>query len=588
MHRIINTLILICFFGLYTSHAEAYDYKIKNINFKEKEDTISIFILFDGLSLKPEVKRTGKKLVLSFKDTKINTINPKLPEGIKKFDIELEDNNTKLFIETKYTLKDIKQKENKIIITLIKEKENSFPYDLPPQIGEIKTPFQDKKYTGEKISLDLQDADIRTVFRMLSEIGNVNIVLGDQISGKITLKLKDVPWDQVLDIVMARFGLGKAEINGIIYIAPLQKLQKQTEEIRKLKEAMIQEKEITPLKREYLTLNYVKACDLIDSGTIKSLMTERGTISCDDRANLLIIKDTSIAINAIKNLIKRIDIPNKQVLIEARIVEISSNFARNLGIQWYGGYYNSGNFRIGPSSAFPVGSGGNPVDGVYDTSTGQNTETPRDSFSKGSLPFGPIVDLGIPEATTTLGLAIGHITSTSALLLDMRLSALETQGLGKIVSAPKIITKDNEEALIRQGYQIPYPQITAEGTVATEFANADLTLKVIPHILPNNEIKLSIDINKSEPDWSRQVNGVPSIITRSAKTFVRVPNGGTVVIGGLKVTKKNESYGRVPGLSKIPGAGNLFKNSQKSQEEQELLIFITAKVVSSAVEEIDY
>ena len=247
-----------------------------------------------------------------------------------------------------------------------------------------------------------------------------------------------------------------------------------------------------------------------------------------------------------------------------------------MGIQWFGGYYktnDTSSFRIGPSTQIPHGDTGRPAQGgIYDSA---------------KSPFGPIVDLGVPY-TSKLGFGIAHITKSSALLLDMHLSALEQEGLGKVVSSPRIITRDNGEALIRQGYKIPYPELTSEGTVATEFVDVDLALKVVPHILVNNEIRLEITIDKSEPDWSREVNGVPAIMRRSAETYVRVPNGGTVVIGGLKVAKKYEAYDRVPGISKVPGVGNLFKNSQRSEEDQELLIFITAKVISTAVEEVDY
>ncbi|OAG27598.1 type IV pilus secretin PilQ [Thermodesulfatator autotrophicus] len=591
MYRIIKFLLIFSFFLTVAQISFASINKIVDISFYQKDKFLSLIVKFENNAISPEISSEEDKIILSFNDTKLLSFKDDLPEQIKKISFELRDNKLYIFIYT--NLKVLKDyiKKNSYVLQLAKssDSEKYFPYNLPPEPKNIEIPFEKKEYSGKKISLDLQDADIRTVFRMLSEIGGLNIVLGEDIQGKITLKIKDVPWDQVLDIIMAKFGLGKTEINNILYVAPLAKLQKQVEEIKKLRSSMAETQELGPTVTEYIKVNYINACDLlsqeqerkrtqmesstVDDVTIKKrytgpsilpLLSKKGSISCDSRTSMLIVKDIPDAINEIKKLLKKIDVPTKQVLMEARIVEVSSNFARNLGIQWFGGYYKTNqetSFRLSPNQ-----SSGTDVT---------------------SNPFGSIVDLGVP-ANTNLGIAIGHITETSAALLDLRLSALEQQGLGKIVSAPVVITRDNGEAVIKQGYQIPYLELTSDGTATTKFINADLTLKVTPHILPNNEIRLEVTIDKSEPDWTRQVNNVPTIISRKVKTYVRVPNNGTVVIGGLKISKKQEAYDRVPGLSKIPGAGNLFKNSQKTQEDQELLIFITAKVVSSAVEDVDY
>ncbi len=566
--------------------------------FSSQEDQISrlIFRFQEGVpkfSISPEKEGVGIRIV--FEQSSLNGQPPvvDLKGLITQIDFYQSGGDLIVSLNTKKRVSFDYLVSGRDFILSLKSKEaaENFPYQLPPTPSDITVPFYQTKYKGQKISLDLQNADVQSVFRLLSEVGGVNIVLGEEIQGKVTLKLKDVPWDQVLDIVMARFGLGKVTLDGVIYIAPIGALQKRAEELKSLKRTLAEGEDLGPLKTEYITVNYVSACDLLKAtvsagqgqtgqtgaghSLIHTLLTKRGSVSCDARTNTLIVKDTESAIQAVKELVAKLDIPTKQVLIEARIVEANTNFTRNLGVQWYGGYYktnNKTNFRISPSTQLPTGKAGRPSDGVYDTSV---------------APFGPIVDLGV-ASTSQLGFAIGYITKTSALLLDVHLSAMEQQGQGRIVSAPRIITRDNGEALIRQGYKVPYLELTSEGTATTKFIDADLTLKVIPHILPNNEIRLEINIDKSEPDWAKQVNGVPAILTRTAQTFLRVPNGGTVVIGGLKIAKRQETYDRVPGLSKIPAVGNLFKNSQKNQEEQELVIFITAKVVSSAVEDIDY
>jgi len=619
MLRIIYFIILMIYFlSPITSSANI----INGLKVTKIQTTLILEITFeDEIKIPTIIPQTkNKEFKIIFPQTSLkNSYISKLPKIVEKIELQKKGLDTEINLYLTKSLNPIiKTEKNKIFLEFKNEENEDFPYKLPPIPQKISTPFQTKKYVGKKISIDLQDADIKSVIRLISEIANVNIILGEEIDGKVTLKIKETPWDQVLDIIMARFNLGKAELNNVIYIAPLSSLKKQTEELNKLKEEMAREREISPLKIKRIQAYYINVCSLIGNQEktewkskykeeedlyiitkqreiVNSLLSEKGSVSCDPRTNTLIIKDKEKNINEIEKVIKSLDVPTKQVLIEARIVEVLSSFAKNLGIQWYGGYYKVGhktNWGINPRPYVPTGNNGRPVDGVYDLEKGKNAPSVREGFipaypEAGPLPFGPIVDLGVP-ATSKLGIALGYITKTSAFLLDLQLMAKEEQGILKIISAPKIITRDNDKAVIRQGYKIPYLELTDQGTATTKFIDADLTLKVIPHILPNNEIRLEINIDKSEPDWAKQVNGVPAILTRSAQTFVRVPNGGTVVIGGLKVSKKQESYGRVPGLSKIPAVGNLFKNSQKNQEEQELLIFITSKVITSAVEEIDY
>ena len=605
MRRIAKaTKILVYIVAIFIAYStNIFAKNLCDIKIQEKEQKIIIKLVCAPSTSKPKILPQGSATAfrIIIPNSTVKYDYSSLPNSIKKIDLHKNGHDTELaiFLKDQYT-PSIKEQNEKVIIAFQKGSKN-FSYKLPEMPKEIYTPFKKPKYTGAKISIDIQNADIKSVLRMLSEVGNVNIVLGEEIEGKITLKVRNVPWDQVLDIIMARFGLGKVELNGIIFIAPLSTLQKRAEELKKVKEALAEEEKTGPLKTKYITLNYINACDLIKEQqqnkkgvSIVDVLSEKGKATCDSRTNTLIIKDTEDHIEEIENIISKLDIPSKQVLIEARIVEISSKFAKNLGIQWFGGYYKTNdktNFKISPSTTFPVGKGGQPLSGIYDETGGPGWSSFDGERWTAPLPFGPIVDLSVP-ASSKLGFAIGHITKTSALLLDLQLSALEEEGQGKIVSAPRIITRDNGEAVIKQGYQIPYLELTEQGTATTKFVDADLTLKVTPHILPNNEIRLVINIDKSEPDWTKAIvlhgYSVPAILKRSAQTFVRVPNGGTVVIGGLKVAKKQETYGKVPGLSKLPAVGNLFKNSQKSQEEQELLIFITSKVITSAVEEIDY
>jgi len=299
-------------------------------------------------------------------------------------------------------------------------------------------------------------------------------------------------------------------------------------------------------------------------------------------------------------LIAELDQPVKQVLIQAKIVEINSNFTHRLGIRWSGAAWkitNDSLISISPKTKIlPSGnslpSGTAPSVGIV--APGINIDDESDEYNRQdyqtpgniSTPSAAIVDLGV-EGPTNLGLTFGKISTDSALLLDVQLSAMEEEGMAKIISSPKILTIDHLEAEIKQGYKIPYLKQTQDG-VSTEFLDAGLTLKVIPHVTPDNRITLEIDTEKSAPDWSRTVNGVPTVVTRAAKSKVLVENGETIVIGGIRTEDLVQSHGKVPGLGNLPWVGNLFKNKEYQNNKAELLIFITARVVTADVKDVDY
>ncbi len=466
------------------------------------------------------------------------------------------------------------------------------PFEIPSAPQNIKFPSENHKYHGQKISIDVQDADVQNVLRLLAKIGGFNLVLSDDVQGKITLSLHDVPWDQVLDIVLASKNLGMVKRGNVIRIAPLKTLQMETEQLAQIKAALSKEENVAPLKTAYLQVNYAKAAEIAKQ--IQALLSERGTVTYDERTNKIILKDVPSVIKKAKELIAKLDEPVKQVLIEAKIVEINNTFERRLGIRWSGAAMQINNTSFVSASPGttvtlpqqPLNGATISVPGVSPAVTSSSTSSTSTSTTTSTPTSSAIVDLGV-IGTTTLGLTWGTISQHSALLLDVQLSAMEDEGLAKIISSPKIITMDHLPAEINQGFKIPYLEQTQDG-ISTKFIDAGLSLKVVPHVTPDNRISLEIDVEKSAPDWSNTVNGVPTIITRAAKSKVLVENGETIVIGGIKTEDLTESHGKVPGLGDLPGVGNLFKNKEYQDQKAELLIFITARVVSADVKDVDY
>ena len=421
-----------------------------------------------------------------------------------------------------------------------------------PEISKpapVAPPQVTLKYPGKKVSLDFQDADIINVLRLLAEVSKLNMVIGDNVAGKVTIKMLDVPWDQALDVILKMKGLGKVYEDNVLRIDTLSNIARQQEDEAKAKDAMVKAEDILT---QILPVNYAKAGDIAES--IKKSLSTRGDITVDIRTNMLIIKDIKDKQEEIDKLLKTLDRPTPQVLIEARIVQADSNFAKDLGIQW-GGSYNSnpGNYNIGIISG-PGGTVGAPTTGFA-----VNLPASGVAGTKGSVGF-------------TIGKTIGD-----AFNLDLRLSAGETKGLTKVLSAPKIATLDNREATIQQGESIPYKTVSQTGT-KTEFIDATLTLKVRPKVTPDGHIAMDIKISKNR-QGSIVVEGTPSINKKEATTEVLVKDGETTVIGGIYEMTDVDNVSGIPWFYQVPIFSWLFKTTQKSNIKSELLIFITPKII---------
>jgi type IV pilus assembly protein PilQ len=406
--------------------------------------------------------------------------------------------------------------------------------------------------------LDFQDADINDILRLIAEVGKVNIIAGGDVQGKITTRMTDVPWDQALDVILKINGLAQERSGNIIRVAPLEKFTNERQERLK---AQITEVQAEPLVTRIVPANFAAAKDLRPN--LEKLLSRRGTIIIDARTNTMIITDTQASLDAVLALIEKLDRPTPQVMIEARIVESSRDFTRELGIQ-LGLAYSQITDRTFPNRIDV--RGGIPATG----NTGGLTP-PR-------APANFLLDLPAAVALGNGG-AIGFsLARIGGAILDAQLSALERSGRGKIISSPKIATLDNTEAQIQSGRKIPVATVSAEGT-KTEFVDASITLKVTPHVTPNEFIGMKITATKNEADFTQQVNGIPTITTREANTDMLVKDGDTVVIGGLYRRTIQSNRSGVPGLSNIPVIGWLFRKERQQDDSDELLIFLTPRII---------
>jgi type IV pilus assembly protein PilQ len=416
-----------------------------------------------------------------------------------------------------------------------------------------------QRFTGFPISLDFQGADLRAVLRTFAEISGLNIVIDPTIQGTVDVALRDVPWDQALDIILRANRLGYTVDGTVVRIAPLTVLADEQAQQQKLAEAQALAGELETLTR---TLSYARA-EQVQPVLTATALSQRGSITADPRTNTLIIRDLPERLAAIGGLISTLDRPEPQVEIEARIVQTNSDFARELGVQW--GFNGRAVPQLGNTIplAFPnsatVGGRTGAAQGPGSTPTGVNL--PADT---------------IAPATSAVGLALGAING--AFNLDVALSALERTGQLKLLSTPRVTTQNNIEAQIKQGIQIPI-QTIANNTVTVTFRDATLTLLVQPQITAANTVIMRITVANESPDFTRSVNGIPPINTQSANTQVLVSDGETTVIGGIYVSFEQSQQGRTPALYKVPLLGWLFQRNTAVDESRELLIFITPRII---------
>lgn len=425
-------------------------------------------------------------------------------------------------------------------------------------------------FTGERLSLNFQDIEVRAVLQLLADFTGLNLVTSDTVEGRITLRLKNVPWDQALDIILKSKGLSKRQIDNVIMVAP-------TEEVaaREQLELESQQKieELAPLRSDFVQVNYAKAEDL--AALLKSdenrLLSERGNVTVDVRTNTLLIQDTSAKLEDIRRLLQRLDIPVRQVLIESRIVIANNDFAKDLGVRF------GANFDGSFGDNFTLTAGALP--GHLDNSFGIAPGIEINS-EDGENQEGLMVNLPVTAPSGGLNFLVGKV---GTYLLQLELTAMQTEGRGELISSPRVITSDQTQATIKQGVEIPYQEATSSGATKVSFKEALLKLDVTPHITPDDRVRMDLVINKDNPDFSRSVLGVPPIDTREIETTVLVDNGETVVLGGVFERTKQKNMEKVPFFGDIPYAGVLFRRNENIDNNNELLIFVTPKILKETL-----
>jgi type IV pilus assembly protein PilQ len=434
--------------------------------------------------------------------------------------------------------------------------------------------FEDKEYTGERVTFNFQDIAVRSVLQLIAEVSDLNIVVADSVGGNLTLRLTNVPWDQALDIVMDARNLDMRRNGNVIWIGPTAEIAAREQQ---LLQAQMDRRILEPLQTVLIPISYAKAEDMMlliqestsATGSEYGLLSERGSVSIDERTNTLLLTDTAERIVEIQELITELDYAVRQVQIESRIVIASSDFAHELGVRFGVTYLHAG------SNIGVIAADGNAADTV------NPAINPRDDglLDIPSYPGRYQVNLPSPsQNAATLGLSF----LTGDVILDLELSALEAEGQGEVISTPRVITANQAEAFIQQGVEIPYEQSTSSGATAVQFKEAVLELKVTPLITPDNRVQMDLNVKQDtvgEIFQTSRGGSVPSIDTRELETTVLVANGDTVVLGGIFQDEKSSREEKVPWLGDIPVAGALFRRRANDTQKRELLIFVTPTIV---------
>ena len=441
----------------------------------------------------------------------------------------------------------------------------------PLSAKEMEKRKNEFSYVGDRISLNFQDIEVRAVLQLIADFTELNLVASDTVSGRITLRLQNVPWDQALELVLKTKGLDKRQIGNVLMVAPAAEIaERERQEIESNKQIA----ELAPLQSEFVRIRYAQAQQIVglfqagseDGG---SLISQRGSVVVDARTNSLIITDTAAKLAEIRELIEQVDIPVRQVMIESRIVIAQSDLTHSLGIEWGGGYIDDVNGNI-------LSASGDAQNVIGLNNSIINGETPSVSY-----PGALLVDLGV---ASTSGFALGF--TSNDLFLTAEISALEAAGQGEVVSQPKVITGDKQQATIKSGTEIPYQEAAASGATSTSFKEAVLELDVTPNITPDDRVMLDLNVKQdSVGDLvpSGQGGFIPSIDTTEITTQVLVGNGETVVLGGVFKTENLETVNKVPFFGDLPYVGAFFRSETRNNTKTETLIFITPRILADTL-----
>ena len=558
------------------SFASSGSRQINSVDFRRTRDGGGrILVHLSDPSTPVDIRQEGGRVVAIFKDTSLPA------ELMRRLDV-MDFATPVTTVDTLRTNLD-----TRIVISaegnyeqLAYQSDNEFTIEINPASAESdpgSSLFSEtKEYEGQRLTLNFQDIETRAVLQLLAETSGRNIVVSDTVSGNVTLRLRNVPWDQALDIVMTTKGLDMRENGNVIIVAPADEITARETADLEARQAIL---ELEPLYSEFLQVNYAKASDLaalMGGGDGNSLLSERGSVAIDDRTNTLLIQDTAERLQDIRRLVRTLDIPIRQVLIESRIVVVNDDFSKELGVRFGATAYNE-----------------NSTDGATVISgTGGGTDTMINSIVDNLGNGGTIFPIDLPSLTDryNVNLPVGSPAGRFSLavleteyLVDLELTAMQAEGRGEIISTPRVITANQKEARIEQGVEIPYQESASSGATTTQFKKAVLSLTVTPQITPDDNIIMDLLVSKDNVGKltpSATGGFVPSIDTRSVETQVLVRDGQTVVLGGIYETETRETIRKVPFLGDLPGVGVLFRSRSDIANKSELLIFVTPRILN--------
>lgn len=541
--------------------------RIENIDFRRGDDGEGrIIVKLSDPSIGVNMGQEGGQIVVDFLatslpaelDRRLDVVDFATP--VKEIDTSAHAGGTRMVISTTTEQYD----------HLAYQSDDVFTIEVRPLTPEDQEAMRKQKFgfTGERLSLNFQDIEVRAVLQLIADFTQLNLVASDTVTGNVTLRLKNVPWDQALDIILKARGLGMRQAGNVMMVAP----QGEIAAREKLDlESQKQVEELAPLRTEFVQINYAKASDLatLIRTEQNNLLSDRGNVSIDERTNTLIIQDVAGSLEAIRDMVAKLDIPVRQVLIESRIVNADESFTKDLGVKF--GFAK----QVG---SFPAGDDGRPnLSGVVGGTQPGGFLTPEDNqtgFDIGGTE-GLLVNLPVPGATSALGLFAGKI---GTYLLQLELSALLAEGRGEEIASPKVITANQKEATIESGLEIPFQQATSSGATSVSFKKAVLALRVTPQITPDNRVLLDLQVSQ-DTRGAPDVLGVPPINTRNVSTQVLVDDGETVVLGGIYNQIDRNSLDKTPFFGDLPYLGWLFKKNRVERTRTELLIFVTPKIL---------
>ena len=535
---------------------------LRDIDFRRGNDSTGrIVVTLPNNEVGVDIRQQGKNLVVEFMKTT-------LPEGLRRR-LDVADFGTP--VKTVSTF----QVGNKVQMIVeptgewehsAYQSDNQFVLEIRPQKNDPAKLTQGQGYSGEKLSLNFQNIEIRSLLQVIADFTNFNVVTSDTVTGSVTLRLKDVPWDQALDIILQAKGLDRRKTGNVLLIAPKDELAAKDKQELESRNTL---QSLEAVRTQSFQINYAKSGDIAaqitgsGSGPASArILSNRGSVIAEPRTNQLFVTDIPSRLEEVQSFIAKLDVAVRQVLIEARIVEATDTFGKSLGFKLGGG-------TAGTAGAFTSGNTSVGIGSSYSSST-----TTSDTSSN----FVNLPASVVGGATSAASFAVSIFNAASNRFLNLELSALEADGKGKIISSPRVVTADQIKALIEQGTEFPYQTATSSGATSLAFRKANLKLEVTPQITPEGNIILDLDVNKDSRGETTAA-GI-AIDTKHIKTQVLVENGGTVVIGGIFTLDDSESETKVPLLGDVPYLGNLFKSRTRSSTKKEMLVFITPKMIS--------